>query len=199
MRLAATLTLTLLAAVSPLTAQEPPTGAPNKPGVQAPLLDTFRIGQMAVAFERTPLDSLRRTFGAGQIRETGDAGDYRATLCYTLPDSPAPSRLRLASTEMGGSAKAVMSLELDLLSVAVPSRECPALAGIRLGLPHGLRLLQARAEVLRLLGPPKRTSGSTLVYESETHDGEWTTECAIDVVLRGDRVVSIHARRVTSN
>lgn len=90
---------------------------------------------LGLRLHRVNLPDVQERLGHAEVKETGDAGEYLATVCYS--DLSADTVVVFKSGEMGGPHHAILGFELRRQSEADP--ECPPLAPRVIG-THGLRI-----------------------------------------------------------
>jgi hypothetical protein len=134
-------------------------GAAN-PGERFTHFAGFDLGKATLA-------DVQARYGPSRVRESGDAGEYEAWVCYSTPDG----EVQFNSGEMGGGT--------DLIGFTLgppsPTGDCPK---PRQALPYeisGMRPGLTRAEFMATLDNPVEWTGdigtSRFDYQSRTPDG----------------------------
>jgi hypothetical protein len=167
--------------------------------------EEVRIGAMRIELERQAFDSLPGALRPVRIAKTGDAASSYDRACYRT--AAGDLYLVLGSGEMGGgewidgasvSRTADWAAGADLRCATLP----PSIARVTLG--RRLRVGMTRAQLAAELGRRAPDPGDSLAY---VFDAEHTladrshadVTAFLDVLLRRDTVVALHAFKFTTN
>jgi hypothetical protein len=143
--------------------------ASSNQGARTSAAFAAHLSVLDLTLGKSTLDDVKTKLGEATASKSGQGGDSVNELCYT-PHSRGEVKVVFQSGAAGGwteltgfrlmSARAADPLSRSC-SLSPHMTESPRTAG-------GLRLGLSRSKVLRLLGPPSRTKGSTVVYVSHS-------------------------------
>jgi len=141
------------------------------------------------------LSDVQARLGASPLRESGDAGEYEAWICYATPRG----EVRFNSGEMGGGT--------DLLGFTISKFEAADCPLVKSPLPveiGGLRLGMTRKEFQAATGTDVKWANDvgTAVFEyRETPAGRLAIDASISVIgtFAGDRLVKLAVWKIETN
>lgn len=98
----------------------------------------------------TTLRDVEKRFGKGRVIETGEAGEYKATVCYYVPKCQ--TKVEFWSDELGGDNHDVIGFTLTRTKKNVTS--CPVINASceELHLANGLKLGMKKIDFTKMLG-----------------------------------------------
>jgi len=160
------------------------------------------IAVLGLIPEKTNFKAAQQMLGPAHLKESRDAGDYNAQLCYLGPDG---TLLLLGSGEMGGSQHDILSVEVAQAGFLKPSFPCGASPKINSAMSFlsGLRLGQSIAEVQKIWGKPSKSTPDSLTYDFHSTtpiDGQaYDDTITLWVTFKKGRLVDSVIARVLSN
>jgi hypothetical protein len=173
--------------------------------VRRDFLIEVRLGEQAVAFEKTPLARIQELMGGGDLAHAGDAGESQTWLCY----SGREELVWFVSGEMGGADHQLLSVVAERVKATDPRLDqCPPIpAGLQpITLDDVGWLGTTEVELRAKLGPPSDHGRGRLIFH---HQGkqpravaqgtvEFDVTAYMEAKMEDGKVVSIWASRVTS-
>ena len=170
-------------------------------------LPYIKLGKLTAKFEETTLGEILNVFGKGSMKSSGEGCGHQYWLCYSLPNQ----RFWLASHgEMGGDEHSLT--QVYAITTTSNSQEelaaCPMVQDHHLPVEFSFGWIGMNKEALvKALGKPSGVKDDRYFYlfESERwgkYRDEmviWTTMGYVELILDGQKVISIMASHVTSN
>jgi hypothetical protein len=160
--------------VSGQTVWEPPNelGVPgdSKPAVRREAITRLRIAAFTVILGETRLSDVQSHLG-GTIGQRGDPSEFLDWLCFHGRDAGGLWALWLEAGEIHGGT--VGAFQLRRVDAATQfDQRCQSIAGSTgsVKLPGGVRLGLSRAQAIRILGRPTKSTGDTSLYAHEHQD-----------------------------
>ena len=143
---------------------------------------------------RTTLADVQARFGSSRIRESGDAGEYLAEICYAAPFG----EVRFMSPEIGGG--------VHLLGYAIDgiksTSDCPASRHVLPAGAAGLELGMTRRRFQSILGThvdwTPDTGSARFEFKTTMPSASVDTTISIIGTFRGDRLIKLVVWRIES-
>lgn len=131
---------------------------------------SMTIGSVAIHFEKTKLEEVRKAMGIGEIHHRGDGAESSSWLCYSGKEGEVTWRIWLLSNgEMNPEGQIYGIAAMRMAKVSSES-SCPILpvAFQSVALDNGLWLNVTQSKIVRHLGNPSARSGGWFHYRSES-------------------------------
>ena len=157
-----------------------------------------KLGSFLVVLEQTTLEETIKALGPAKIDQHGDAGDFEAWICYTLPALKA--RLWLTSGEMGGGEYINGFVMAALKNSQANDARCPVPATevASATIDNGISLGTSAQVVRNSLGAPKEVPGSVSYYLYTKRNGDGEIDSMLALRLRDKVVTELYASHVST-
>jgi hypothetical protein len=158
----------------------------------------LRLGTLDVVFERTSMQAVLDTVGAGRIDQHGDASEAESWICFTA--TAQAQRIWLTSSELHGGDVVDGIVAIALSGPTMPTDACPELPAIALPIRpvQGPWLGSTPAETLARFGEASQ-DGDRWSYAYTEKQGAFEMYAGLVIRFTDGRATLVQMGRDTSD